>query len=409
MDHIKNKLSALSTVEQDQRRSTEPMETEVLYAIECRDHKALRSKRYLLRENPFETAAFHEGENTPPPMVVKVILDVDGIGAPADWQPMPGRGGPPPPPPYNSGYPPYGPPPPPFGSDGSNPDEFTPGSIDTHVDLGGFRASASNIRYIQIYSPHLLSLFRVLVWDYPGYNLNGTMLSLNWPFKMLAHYYDDLVTLRDRAPGPTPTVTSQAKYPPVTDIVIDEKTQSDLKVLLRVFEPIFVKEFLPEVLRHKQGVVTFRLLWLLFKPGMLTYGKVGGKHSGFVVEAGPELASKPPQPVQGSYHEINCWHLSYDGRYITAPQQRFTIWQFQGEVPINSLTVFPCQYLDSVDGGKAKDALVELGKKFYGIVKTAPAHMRYSGPTWTRNKVPTTSKPDSVSEKQAQISLTNDA
>jgi len=252
-------------------------------------------------------------------------------------------------------------------------------------DLANFRPSSIRVGSIQIYSTHLLSLFQSLIREYPSQSLKGSRLVIDRPFNLLAHYYNDLVALRNRGSQESPEAkgktSARVDFASLAAVAVDERTKADLNILLRVFERVYIKEFSPEEERYATGVASYKHLWFLYKPGSLVYGKVGGKLAGYVFRWSEETIDDRNNRDRKTFN-VHCWSLVYDGRRILRTNATFAIRKFQGVKPIFSLPVFPVEFIDVSDGGKTKEKLQELGEKFHSIVRESPAHMKYSGPSW---------------------------
>jgi hypothetical protein len=395
-------------------------QTDVLYRICCRDRKERRVKDFTAGENPFEEIDLLDLENSQAPMIIDIVIDVTGAGSLPDWRVdyIPGN--------FNNWKPSRyrSVPSPPLLARGrndldygnisdDNDDDFEEEgqfedpvrsrafkvndrpaqSLKEVLDKGIFQASAVTWKQINIYSKNLLKLLRSVVHRYPGQSLNGEKIAVNAPFEMLAHYYNDLNTLRNG------TLDIQAKVSHegfgeeqpgqrTQADLLDEATLYDLNILLRAFKWYYVKNFAPEEASYNLGVTSHRLLWFLFKPGVDVYARIGGKIAGFVFER----CEKRGDPRTGGVYRldeepvtswvIHCWSLIYNGRRIVKTSHEFYIDKFRGERQIISLPVFPRVYLDNLDYGKTRARLQDLGKKYYNIIRQSPVHMQYCGLTW---------------------------
>jgi hypothetical protein len=258
------------------------------------------------------------------------------------------------------------------------------------LNLGTFRASQISFRSIVIHSRNLVKLLRSVVQNHPKQSLEGDCIIVNYPFEMLAHYYKDLVILRDGHQEDTTErrnesydATENPKGSSATNS-LDAATKYDLDILLKAFKPIYIKYFTDAESKYKSGAVSYLGIWLLFKPGTRVYGMIGGKVSGFIFEWGEEKFGPATggNPASSVSYDAHCWNLTYNGRRIVRTSRTFTIKPFRESRQIISLQVFPAIYLDSSDGGKTKRRLEDIGEKFYTIVRQCPAHMQYSGTTW---------------------------
>lgn len=258
------------------------------------------------------------------------------------------------------------------------------------LNLGTFRASQILFKSVIIHSRNLVKLLRSIVQNHPKQSLEGDSIIVNYPFEMLAHYYKDLVILRDGQQEDTSEksnesydATEHLKGSSATNS-LDAATKYDLDILLKTFKPIYSRYFTNAESKHKSGAASYTGIWFLFKPGTRVYGIIGGKITGFIFEWGEEQWGRAIEgkPRQSLSYDAHCWNLTYNGRRIVRASRTFKIEAFRGSRQIISLPVFPARYLDSSDGGKTKRRLEEIGEKFYTIVRQCPAHMQYSGTTW---------------------------
>jgi hypothetical protein len=248
---------------------------------------------------------------------------------------------------------------------------------------GSFRPSRAAVHSIHIISPKLLDLFRFAVQKYPGHSLAGSRIVSPQPHWMLAHYYKEFQSIKD---GKTDVwsekfceVSPAEKKSKITTMkrLLDEATLHDLNVLLDYFRPFYTKKFAAEDIRHTLGFASYDLISFLFKPGTNVYAKSGGKFAGFIFEWGEYRSYKDQH-----WWEANCWNLIYNGHRIARMRHDFKIKKFQGEKQIESLPLFPSWCVDSFDGGKVKERLRNLGKKYYKILRNIPVHQYYQGACW---------------------------
>jgi len=397
---------------------TEPsVHPEVLYSISCRDPKAKRRKQYVLSENPFEEVSPNEQEVAQSPMVIKVFLKVYGMGSSSDWDMDLPTGGMAPrvvrrrdPVPVYDEYD-YSPVRRTASPDSEGEDSYSDGSINTgstsssdaendnargrfrlnrkatfHLDsvsdLGEFRATGVVVKSIHIHSKNLITLFHDYIREYPTQSFKGEKVVVERPFRILAHYYKDLLALRElESSGQSDSTQETTKHADSAQVkkYLDAPTRCDLSVLLKYFQRHYVKDFEPEEAKYDTGVCSYGFLWFLFKPGCLVYARLGGKLAGYVFERGEETSGG-----RGRRYEwlVHCWNLTFNGRRLVRTFSTFKIRKFHGVKSITAMPVFPAKYLDSVDGGKTAAKLQELGQKFHKILRTSPAHMYYTGLAW---------------------------
>lgn len=406
-------------------------QSHVLYSILCRDEKASRSKQYSLPDNPFENAK-PDGPETPKiHIAIEVVVEAIGTGSASDWQSDAAITKPQEKEKKSKRY---------FSdSDDSGSGSDSPlakarnAAIEKErkeigveytddkgpvqeKNFGSFQPKTVVVKSIRIRSENLRNLFRAFIQFYPAHIMTGDTIVSDSPFKMLAHYYHDLVAIRD---GNTNILSEQllrqayaALNPPVRECTIDEATIQDLGVLLNYFNRIWTNNFAPEYKKFESGYTSYSHLWQLFRPGDTVYARVGGKLTAYVFSTGLERSETEKMRGGSHWWTANCWALRYNGRRIVRSASTFTIYSFLGYREILSLPVFPAIYKDRLDGGRTRAQLTELGKKYYQIVRESPAHKRYEGLCWDLERAKnfrTTArwqkrKPDSVSDLYQLIS-----
>jgi hypothetical protein len=222
-------------------------------------------------------------------------------------------------------------------------------SLEQVLDQGICRPSLVTLKSIHILSRNLLRLLQSVVQDYPGQSLKGDKIIMLPPFEMLAHYYNDLIALRDRKPDILLQFSheglddaEQLDLPNPADL-LDQATIQDLDILVSTFNGHYIKEFAPVEARYNLGVTSFEILWFLFKPGVNVYARFGGKLAGFIFERYEKIPTRNQDVSPGGEFRwvIHCWSLTYNGRRIVRTPCIFHINKFRGEKQITSLPVFP--------------------------------------------------------------------
>ncbi|KAH8602958.1 hypothetical protein B0O99DRAFT_679939 [Bisporella sp. PMI_857] len=376
---------------------------DVIWDIKCYDDTKIprTTRRVWLPRNPFEHMNLSR-KRQPRGRVLNIVFDVHGSNAPDTWD---GK---------DNLFPPPFRPPKPLGrwpgeaseqSDSehdssddesynheSKAEEGLP-SLNEVSEIEPFKALELQPYSIVIYSQNLLRLFRRFIGDYPGYSFNGKSLRVSPPnYQPLVHYYNDLVALNDGTfePGFEFEHVSELMSKDgsisngITDL-IDDATKSDLTILLNHLKPHYLRIYRPLEALIGTGVVSYKILWFLFKPGSLMYAKVGGNLQGFVFESGRHDTEREDAGTKIKFvrfWEARCWNLSYNAGRIWKSYTLLRIYKFDGVKPILSLSFFPCEYYDKEHGLALKEKLLRTGAKYFQILKECPAHKLYDGPCW---------------------------
>ncbi|KAG5757734.1 hypothetical protein H9Q72_014125 [Fusarium xylarioides] len=145
--------------------------------------------------------------------------------------------------------------------------------------------------------------------------------------------------------------------------LLKEKKQH-LKILIKYLDHDFesTKESLYPML--KNGLITFELLWALWKPDTLVYATTYGNASEprvFKVES----AHLHHSVMRGSYYHVEGKYMEFDGKRFGYGNTSVEIDGFQGAKKIKSLTCYPLQYHHNEQ--KLRLDLIERGKKFASL------------------------------------------
>ncbi|KAF9767973.1 hypothetical protein IL306_014795 [Fusarium sp. DS 682] len=145
--------------------------------------------------------------------------------------------------------------------------------------------------------------------------------------------------------------------------LLKEKKQH-LKILIKYLDHDFesTKESLYPML--KNGLITFELLWALWKPDTLAYTTTYGSASEprvFKVES----AHLHHSVMRGSYYHVEGKYMEFDGKRFGYGNTTVEIDSFQGAKKIRSLPCYPLQYHHNEE--KLRLDLIERGKKFASL------------------------------------------
>lgn len=224
--------------------------------------------------------------------------------------------------------------------------------------------SVAEIR-ITICSSALIKAITTVVSNTGLLSLENNVLQFKDPFQLIAHHFTEFEDLCAN---------------PVQDGIEDpELTASHLDMLLGYLKPFYGSRITEERERHARNVCTYRMMWLLFKPGVTVYSESEGRLAAYVVQdvevdnsilhASPEDRLKP--------YVIHLWNLDFDGRYVGRCATSVTIGEFDGERQITSLKVIPCEFIDRGDDGTTRRNMEEKGRRWYGLL--CGGQVYYSG------------------------------
>jgi hypothetical protein len=144
----------------------------------------------------------------------------------------------------------------------------------------------------------------------------------------------------------------------------NETKRKHVKVLLKYLDMDYaeVKKTLYPML--ESGLITFDLLWALYKPNTLayttTYATIDEPRA-FKIE----YAEKEFSFMKGEWYNIEGKYLEYDGKTWGMGSMDCDVPSFKGARKITSLNCYPLQYHKEEE--KLRKELIERGKKFVSL------------------------------------------
>ncbi|KAH7123500.1 ATPase [Dactylonectria estremocensis] len=237
---------------------------------------------------------------------------------------------------------------------------------------------------ININSTELIKAIGSLVQYYPA-NLEGETLELKAPYMLIAHHFEEMEAyLRTHR---SLEISEDDSSTGLDDKVLGSVTEKQayqtvgarhLAILLDYFKSAVYNDIVEEKARHARNACTYGMLWYLYRPGITVYFESDGQLSAYIVNS---LESSELVDLIGGrrvkQYVVNLWNLDFDGRFVGRCAKTVTIPQFDGERQINSLKLFPCEFIDREDGGATRQRLEDNGKKWYDLLRGGQVH--YSG------------------------------
>jgi hypothetical protein len=221
-----------------------------------------------------------------------------------------------------------------------------------------------------IYSQQIIDCLKEVVTYYPSVRLTGDAIALQEPYCIIFHHMKEIqARQRSAINAEAGKATLSAPY--------DEETQRHLGVLQDAL-PAYIKTAVDqETARYSRPnpTTTFKMLWLLFKPGTSVYTQMDGSVQACVVKS-VSFNNSSVLKLSASY-TLEMWYMNFDGQRLGRCECDRKIAPFEGEREITSLNVFPCEYLDLKDGGLTRKQLEARGEKFYRYLRCAQVY--YSG------------------------------
>lgn len=193
---------------------------------------------------------------------------------------------------------------------------------------------------------------------------------------------------------------------PDTQTADDTRLRDELRCLVR-----FMDNDLEDLMSVQKDIdnetrksIAFDHLWQLYKPGHVVVSRTGPKRAYVVlhVTGGRSLQrnsqfAMAEDDVSNSYDDwrkrekeayrakypktspfvIDCFYLDFDGTKFGPLPQKFMLQEYEGEVAITSLEVFPIRFDD--DPKNTEKLLLKRGRKFVKLASVD--HKYYSGRT----------------------------
>lgn len=238
---------------------------------------------------------------------------------------------------------------------------------------------------MELKSRHLIKALRDIVMYYPSVNLDNRSVSLTEPFCILGHYMPELEEYRDKLTQDLKELAEEesgSSDKPTSSRQLEDKdydaTQMACrhinKMLAFLKSNIYKQSLEEEQARYERAnpVCTFPMLWLLYKPGSTVYVDSNGKTEAYIVkkmETDDSLPDMQASETSPKSYELRLWNLSFDGEHISRASKTVYISSFDNEWLICDLAAVPARFADQADGGKTRSNLIELGRKWYGLIQ----------------------------------------
>ena len=191
--------------------------------------------------------------------------------------------------------------------------------------------------------------------------------------------------------------------------VFDTRLRDELRCLVTFMDTDLrdIYSVQKDIDKGTRKMIAFDHLWQLFKPGIVVISGKGQKRAYVVLHVtGGRALQRDSQVAVAKYSfmrreeeeellyflkypkaspfVIDCFYIDFDGTNFGPLPQKFMLAEYDGEVPINSLEVFPMRFDD--DPKKTEKSLARRGRKFVKLGNVD--HKYYSGRTLREAKMP---------------------
>ena len=254
------------------------------------------------------------------------------------------------------------------------------GQHDMHIDFEKeFNIETQSFPALRINDGICRHIMKSLIKYDPGQILTGDSFLVHWPWKILMHYHEELVDLRDKVENKEPTDIQFSEEVEPLEIV------RRLDCLLGQIEDVYAEMVKPELENHANArLAEFQHLWLLFKPGEEVFARVNGELAAFIVLAHrhhePGHSKTTKAPIKQLI--VHVWNLHFVGGRLARHMSQIAIDEYEDSRLIETLPVYPCKYAGSKDEAyKQREKLIERGKDYFNIIKQPHAYMDHKGLT----------------------------
>ncbi|KAK6005007.1 hypothetical protein QM012_007786 [Aureobasidium pullulans] len=190
---------------------------------------------------------------------------------------------------------------------------------------------------VQINSQHLKNLLKEAVGSYPGVSLDTKDIALTQPCRLLYHYLDEI-----KAHGEKFEAGSEAA--------------AHYQVLLNHIQEEFGETIQEADNLREQNVMSYQLLWTVFKPKTIAFARVLGQVQAFrVLDWHYQYGQCPRLNLQ-------LQQVDFDGKRFGHRTEQIPIPAYQGAVSISKLNVVPRLFFPHVE--ETEQALIKRGRRF---------------------------------------------
>ena len=220
----------------------------------------------------------------------------------------------------------------------------------------------SHTKRLNLYSTAIINALQTVVKYYPSQDLSGSPVTVNYPYAVLVHHYDELATFKAACEAMQPSEMCEREV----------HASSHLKLLLRFLDETIMEEVRLEQKRNKNGSHTWDMMWVGYKPGSTRLDRMNRTNSmGVVVQSvsGGAFAD-PPSPWF-----VEAWSLDFDDGLIGRVSNSFTQPKFDGEKFWDDQCMWSStkEFLNAVENEELEEVKnqIEYGKAWSNLLHKA--------------------------------------
>ncbi|KAH7150281.1 hypothetical protein B0J13DRAFT_549867 [Dactylonectria estremocensis] len=225
--------------------------------------------------------------------------------------------------------------------------------------------------HIKIYSLALINAIQSVVKYYPSQDLTGDVLTIQSPYPVLVHHYDELTQFGEECAGEKPS-----------ELCVRERgAKEHIDLLLAFLDEHIMPDVRREQERNRNGFVTFAYWWVPHKPGATIMSCMRGE-TDMAAEVVHSVTggtfSNPPE----DWH-ISLWSLAYDGQWLGRVSHDISRDKYDGEKLISKeFLVVSDEDIEQAEDGNASEVVakqLEFGKKYWDLL--GKQCQQYKGPS----------------------------
>lgn len=214
--------------------------------------------------------------------------------------------------------------------------------------------------YIRIYSVAIINALRAVVQYYPGQDLSGDFIQIEWPYPILVHNYSKLCSFRETV----------AKKEPHELCIRERDVDKHLGLLFDFLDTEVMERVKAEQERNKRGCFTFDDLWVALEPGKTIFHRVILQEEGVFL---PGVIHSILGGIFGQSRQqwvIKLWSMEYNGVYLGRVSRVLNLFKFDGESTTlkNAVVFINDEALADDNKDERIRTAVEQGKSYWNLI-----------------------------------------
>lgn len=218
---------------------------------------------------------------------------------------------------------------------------------------------------MRIMSVGIINALRSVVKYYPGQDLAGSDVLIQYPYPILVHHYDELREYSQQCAAKDPSELC----------VRERNAEEHLQVLLNFLDKEVMPDVRKEQERNERGFETWEHLWVSRKPGATMFLElVGGtEHTAGVIQS----MSGGCFDTHSEHWIINYWTLVWDGDSLERHASSFRECKWDGQRATSGRRdILPMKDYWTLPNDPIVNQRVKFGKKWWSLIRRQCGHFR---------------------------------